>query len=59
MKIKTAVDEYKYLVSDLIRLVKYEPFSEKFEDSYKELGKVLLTNIPEKKEDLLILFLIV
>ena len=56
MKIRTKIDKHKSLIYMIIRLIHYEPFGEKFEDTYNKFLQVLLSNIPENRNDLLLLF---
>ena len=57
MKIKTSVDKHEDLIYALFRLIKYNPLGNEFEDSYKMLRQVLLSNISENKEDLVVSYL--
>lgn len=56
MKIRTKIDEHKNLIYTIRRLIHYEPFGQKFEDLYKKLMQILISNIPGNKDDLVLLY---
>lgn len=55
MNIRTNIDEYKSLIYEVHNKIDQEPLSN-FEKPYNKLIQVLLSNIPENKDDLLLLF---
>lgn len=56
MVIKTKIDDYKNLINELNRIIHFEPFSDKFDNSYNNLIEILLQNISENREDLLVTY---
>lgn len=55
MKIRTKLDNYRDLFHNLTGRIRFEPFGEKFEKSYKKFLEFLVDNIADNKDDLVLL----